>query len=191
MNANSWQNNHACAQNSDGITFSCGKNQAGQQIAPRAALHYDDFGFTFGGPIIQNKLFFFSDFAESLFSQPATVAQLNLIPDQQRLGNFSALCAEGFSGGICNNLAHQLFDPASSATPAGRTPFANNQIPIGRLNSAAQAIVTSPFYPGGAVANNINQFKTNSYQGDLKIDFVPSAKDHMMGRYSHQFLTAP
>ena len=191
LNANSWQNNHACAQNADGKTFSCGRNEAGQQIAPRAALHYDDFGFTFGGPIIQNKLFFFSDFAESLFSQPATVAQLNLIPDEQRAGDFSALCTEGFSGGICNNPAHQLFDPASSANPATRTAFANNQIPMGRLNSAARAIVTSPFYPLGAVTNNINQFKTNSYQGDLKIDFVPSEKDHVMARYSQQFVTAP
>ena len=191
LNANSWQNNHACAQNADGITFSCGRNQAGKQIAPRAALHYDDFGFTFGGPLIQNKLFFFADYAESLFSQPATVAQLNLIPDQQRLGNFSALCPEGFTGGVCNNLAHQLFDPGSSANPATRTAFGNNQIPIGRFNSAAHSIVTSPFYPGGAVANNINQFKTNSYQGDLKIDFVPSQKDHLMGRYSQQFITAP
>ena len=191
LNANSWQNNHACAQNADGVTFSCGRNQAGQQIAPRAALHYDDFGFTFGGPIIQNKLFFFSDFAESLFSQPATVAQLNLIPDQQRQGDFSALCPEGFSGGICNNPAHQLFNPASSANPATRTAFLNNQIPIGSMNSAARAIVTSPFYPIGAVTNNINQFKTNSYQGDLKIDFVPSEKDHVMGRYSQQFVTAP
>jgi len=191
LNANSWQNNHACAQNADGVTFSCGRNQAGQQIAPRAALHYDDFGFTFGGPIIQNKLFFFADFAESLFSQPATVGQLNLIPDQQRQGNFASLCPEGFSGGICNNPAHQLFDPASSANPATRTAFANNQIPIGRFNSAARAIITSPFYPGGAVANNINQFKTNTYQGDLKIDFVPSQKDHLMGRYSQQFITAP
>ncbi|HEY2114006.1 MAG TPA: TonB-dependent receptor, partial [Candidatus Angelobacter sp.] len=191
LNANSWQNNHACAQNADGVTFSCGRNQAGQQIAPRAALHYDDFGFTFGGPIIQNKLFFFSDFAESLFSQPATVAQLTLIPDEQRQGNFASLCPEGFSGGICNNPAHQLFDPGSSANPATRTAFANNLIPIGRLNSAARAIVTSPFYPAGGVTNNINQFKTNSYQGDLKIDFVPSQKDHVMGRYSQQFVTAP
>ena len=190
LNANSWQNNHACAQNPD-KTFSCGRDLAGNQIAPRPALHYDDFGFTFGGPIIRNKLFFFSDYAESLFNQPSTVGQLTLIPDAQRAGDFSALCPEGFSGGLCNNPAHQIFDPASSANPATRTPFANNQIPIGRFNSAARAIVTSPFYPGGAVANNVNQFKTNSYQGDLKIDFVPSEKDHVMGRYSQQFVTAP
>jgi hypothetical protein len=190
LNANSWQNNHACLQNSP-TTFICGRDAAGKQIAPRAPLHYDNFGFTLGGPIVQNKLFFFADYAESLFSQPATVGQLNLVPDAQRIGNFSAFCPEGFTGGLCNNPAHQLFDPGSSATPGSRTAFANNQIPIGRLNSAARAIVTSPFYPGGAVANNVSQFKTNSYQGDLKIDFVPSSKDHVMGRWSQQFVTAP
>ena len=190
LNANSWQNNHACLPNSP-TTFICGRDAAGNQIAPRPPLHYDNFGFTFGGPIIRNKLFFFSDYAESLFSQPATVAQANLVPDLQRSGNFSALCPEGFTGGLCNNPAHQLFDPASSATPGGRAAFANNLIPLGRLNGAARAIVTSPFYPGGAVVNNINQFKTNSYQGDLKIDFIPSEKDHLMGRWSQQFITAP
>ena len=190
LNANSWQNNHACTPSSP-TTFICGRDAAGNQIAPRPPLHYDNFGFTFGGPIIQNKLFFFSDYAESLFSQPATVRPVNLIPDLQRTGDFSALCPEGFTGGICNNAGHQLYDPASSATPGGRTAFANNLIPIGRLNSAARAIVTSPFYPGGALINNVNQFKTNSYQGDLKIDFVPSQKDHLTGRWSQQFITAP
>ena len=190
LNANSWQNNTACLGNGSG-GFICGKDAAGRQIAPRPPLHYDNFGFTFGGPVIRNKLFFFTDYAESLFSQPASVRQVSLIADSQRSGDFSGLCPEGFTGGICNNAAHQLFDPASSATPGGRTAFANNQIPIGRLNSAARAIVTSPFYPGGSVVNNVNQFKTNSYQGDLKIDFVPSEKDHLMGRYSQQFVTAP
>jgi len=189
LNANSWQNNTACLPNGSG--FICGRDAAGKQIAPRPALHYDNFGFTFGGPIVKNKLFFFSDYSESLFSQPATVAQTTLVPDQQRIGDFSSFCPEGFTGGLCNNAAHQLYDPTSSANPATRTPFNNNQIPIGRLNGAARAIVTSPFYPAGAIANNLNQFKTNSYQGDLKIDFVPSDKDHVMGRWSQQFVTAP
>jgi|SwirhisoilCB2_FD_contig_121_357312_length_5410_multi_4_in_0_out_0_1 outer membrane receptor protein involved in Fe transport len=192
LNANSWANNHACAQNSDGTTFSCGRNQAGQVIAPRPGLRYDNFGFTFGGPIVKNKLFFFADYVESLFNQPSTVQQLQVIPDALRTGNFSSICPEGFNGsGLCNNPAHQLFDPASSATPAGRAPFLNNQIPLGSFSPAALAIVTSPFYPGGGVVNDVQQFKTNSYQGDLKLDFVPSDKDHLMGRWSQQFVTAP
>src|SRR5437016_586277 len=53
LNANSWQNNHACLQNSP-TSFICGRDAAGKQIQPRPPLHYDNFGFTFGGPIVQN-----------------------------------------------------------------------------------------------------------------------------------------
>jgi hypothetical protein len=171
LNANSWSNNL------NGID--------------RPGLRYDAFGGTFGGPIAKNKLFFFADYYESLFSQPSTVSQLQTIPLAQRTGNFSALCPEGFTGGVCNNPVHQLYDPASSANPATRTPFNNNQIPIGRFSNAAKNIINSPFYPTDQLANNISQFRTNSFQGDLKIDYVPSDKDHVMGRWSQQFITAP
>jgi hypothetical protein len=190
LNANSWQNNHACESNGP-TTFICGRDAAGNQIAPRPALHYDDFGVTFGGPLVKNKLFFFMDYNESLFSQPATIGQLHLISPANRAGDFSAICTAGFTGGICNNPAQQLFNPFSSATPGARTPFLNNFISPGLFNSAAKAIINSPFYPGVALANDSQQFKTNTYQGDLKIDYFASDKDHVTGRWSQQFVTAP
>src|SRR5205085_4709248 len=108
-----------------------------------------------------------------------------------RGGDFSALCTAGFTGGVCNNAAQQLYDPASSANPATRTRFLNNQIPIGRFSTAARNIITSQFYPTTQLADNISQFRTNSFQGDLKMDFIPSANDHVMGRWSQQFVSAP
>ncbi|PYP86165.1 MAG: hypothetical protein DMG65_19260 [Candidatus Angelobacter sp. Gp1-AA117] len=178
LNANSWSNNL------NGIK--------------RPGLKYDNFGATFGGPVLKQKLFFFMDYSESLFSQPASVNQLQTIPLAQRTGDFSALCQTGFTGGLCNDtdpITHlrinQLYDPASSANPATRTPFLNNQIPIGRFSSAARAIINSQFYPGAQLANNVSKFSTDSYQGDLKIDYLPSDKDHLMGRWSQQFVTAP
>jgi outer membrane receptor protein involved in Fe transport len=170
-NANSWSNN--------------------LEGDPRPGLKYDNFGATFGGPILKDKLFFFMDYNESLFSQPATSTPFHLIPVPERSGNFSALCTAGFTGGVCNNPAQQLFDPASSANPASRTPFLNNQIPVGRFSNAAKNILASAFYPSAGVVNNISKFTTNSYQGDLKIDFMPSSKDHVMGRWSQQFVSAP
>jgi len=182
LDANSWSNNL------NGI--------------PRPGLRYDDFGFTFGGPIIKNKLFFFSDYAESLFSQP-TSAQVSTLTLAQRGGNFSGLCQTGFTGpgGICadkddhGNLINQLYDPGSSANPVTRVPFLGNLIPTGRLNTTATAIVNSQLYPQtvspAGLALDSKQFRTNSYQGDLKVDFVPSAQDHVTGRWSQQFVTAP
>ena len=195
LNANSWSNNL------NGIK--------------RPGQRYDAFGGTFGGPIVKNKLFFFADYYESLFSQPSSITQLRTInKDHDLLGDFSGICSNGFSGGICNDrqkrtgfigpcvpgqvpsadcfVINQLYDPASSATPAARTPFGNNQIPVGRFNSASRNIVTNPLYSKlDELANNVSQFRTNSFQGDLKIDFVPSERDHLMGRWSQQFVTAP
>src|ERR1051326_8366505 len=158
---------------------------------PRPGLKYDNFGGTFGGPIVKDKLFFFLDYSESLFSQPSTSFGFHTIPLAERGGNFAAICTAGFTGGVCNNPAQQLYDPASSANPASRTPFLNNLIPTGRFSNAAKNIINSQFYPAAPVTTNTSQFKTNSYQGDLKIDYMPSSKDHVMGRWSQQFITAP
>jgi len=159
---------------------------------PRPGLRYDDFGGTLGGPIIKSKLFFFADYVSSLYSQPSTVTQLQTIPLAERGGDFGALCTAGFNGaGICANPAQQIYDPGSSANPLTRAAFAFNRIPTGRFSNAAKAIINSQFYPGDQLANNVQQFRTNSFQGDLKIDFVPSQKDHATGRWSQQFVSAP
>jgi len=182
--ANSWTNN------ANGIA--------------RPGLHWDNFGGTIGGPIAKDKLFFFADFSGSRFSQPTTT-QLQTVPLAQRAGDFSSICAQNvpanttaaFNGaGLCTftsgpnagtlNAAGQLFNPFSSANPGSRTPFLNNQIPVTSFNSAALAIINSPLYPAVQVADNAQNLDTNSYQGDLKIDYVPSGRDHIMGRWSQQ-----
>jgi outer membrane receptor protein involved in Fe transport len=158
---------------------------------PRPGLHYNRFGGVLGGPIKKNKLFFFVDYEESLFSQPATSLQLQTIPLAERTGDFSALCTAGFNaGGICSNAAQQLYNPNSSANPTTRTPFLFNQVPVGSFSAAAKNIINSSLYPGTQVANYLQRFTTNSYQGDIKIDYVLSDKDRITGRYSQQAVNA-
>jgi Carboxypeptidase regulatory-like domain/TonB dependent receptor len=175
LNANSWQNKAY----SSGLV-------PGTGVQPRNPLQWNEFGGTFGGPIIKDKLFFFTDFQASLYNTPATSTGFASIPAPYRTGDFSAECTAGFSNGICTNPAQQLYDPASSNTPSARTPFLNNQVPI--RSKVAGNLLSSSLFPSAATATYLQHSYVNSYQGDAKIDWQPSQSDHIMGRYSQQYV---
>ena len=106
-------------------------------------------------------------------------------------GDFSSFCAGGFTAGICNDTdpvsglpIHQLVDPAN-----GNAPFLNNQIPIGRISPIAQNILSLSAYPqtnASVLAGNNFFFRSGvnffNDQGDVKIDYNLSQKDHVFGR---------
>ncbi|HZQ20992.1 MAG TPA: carboxypeptidase-like regulatory domain-containing protein [Terriglobales bacterium] len=184
LNANSWQNN---------LTST-----------PKAKLRWNEFGATFGGPIIRNKLFFFVDYQGERFDTPASTSAVTVMTAAERTGDFSQLCQTGFTGGVCNAppagsnaLAVQLYNPYSVDAGGNRAPFANNQIPSNLFSSAANAIVNSKYYPlpiNGNLTNN--QFNTVSTQvigdqGDLKLDLTPRNADHLSFRFSKSRLDNP
>ena len=191
FNANRWQNGLTKGQ-----PYIPGVNNPdGTGLKP--ILRWNEFGASVGGPIIKDKLFFFADYQGSRFDQPATSTPYTVFTAAERQGNFASVCTAGFNiSGICKNLAQQLYNPYSSSTPGGRTPFLNNQINI-PFSSAATKILNSTLYPGpinslvqGNQVNVVHSY-TNSDQGDLKIDWVASQKDHVYARYSQQHLTNP
>jgi hypothetical protein len=167
LDANSWQNNVLGA--------------------PRNPLQWNEFGGTFGGPVVKNKLFFFADMETSLYNQPASTVPFAPVPAAFRTGDFSALCTAGFNGsGVCNDPTEQLYNPASSANPATRTPFANNQVPINSM--VASNIVSSALFPSATTTSYLQHNYVNTYQGDLRMDWQPDDADHVMGRYSQQYV---
>lgn len=177
LNANQWSNNF--------------------QGIDRPLLRWNEFGGAVGGRIIRDKLFFFADYQGSRYDQPATGSGFSVMTTAERNGDFSAICSAGFNGaGICNNAAQQLYNPFSNTTTS-RTPFKNNQIPTSLFSPVAVSILSSSLYPAptnGNLINNQVNFQhtyTNSDQGDIKVDWAPTEKDHVFGRYSQQNVTNP
>jgi hypothetical protein len=178
LNANSWSNNLT------GV--------------PKAALHFNQFGATFGGPIIKNRLFFFVDY-QGLRNPNGSTQQVQVMDAAERGGNFAELCTAGFNGaGLCANLAQQLYAPGATTAPGSRLPIPNNNLTAAglTLSPAATNIVSSSLYPLPNVAGtnllNYSQTVLNSAdQGDVKIDWTPNDKDHVSGRYSQQSVRNP
>jgi len=191
LNANTWQ--HGLTK---GQPYVPGVNNPdGTGLKP--ILRWNEFGASVGGPIIKDKLFFFVDYQGSRYDQPATSVPFTVLTTAERQGNFASICSAGFNtAGICNNLAQQLYNPFSASSPGGRKPFLNNIINV-PFSSAASKILNSSLYPGPinnlTTGNQVNvtHSYTNSDQGDLKIDWVASQKDHVYARYSQQHITNP
>jgi Carboxypeptidase regulatory-like domain len=191
LNANTW----AAGLNKGNLYVPGVNNPDGTTLKP--VLRWNEFGASLGGPIIKDKLFFFVDYQGSRFDQPATSTPFTVFTARERKGDFGEFCAAGFNvSGICNNPADQLYDPNSAATPSGRKPFLNNIITT-HISPAASKILNSSLYPapinGNTRQNQVNvvHTDTNSDQGDLKLDWVASAKDHVYTRYSQQHITNP
>jgi hypothetical protein len=167
MNANSYSNKQSL-------------NAQGQPT-PINPFSFAQFGGTVGGPILHNKLFFFADYLGSRWHKGGT-GTASVMTEAMRGGDFSALLT-GFSTPI------QLYDPLNNFAP-----YANNQnVPI--INPVAKYLFANPkLYPlpnatptDGVASNNYHansrSYKANN-QGDVKIEFDPSAKDRITGFYS-------
>src|SRR5579875_3888406 len=140
------------------------------------SLKRNQFGGTFGGRIIRDKLFFFGGFQQSNIRQ-APSASLAFVPTAAALtGNFSVL-----DGASCqaNHLPRTIKDPVSGA------PLAGDQISPTRFDPASLALVkylpqTSD--PCGRVTFGIPvQSDESQYVG--RIDWNINSKHSLYGRY--------
>jgi hypothetical protein len=190
LNANNW--GHKIFTDPSQVTPS---NPQG--FIPRDKLRWNMFGGTVGGPIKRNKLFFFFDYQGQRFDHPASSSFFTVFTAKERTGDFSELLLQK---GV------QLYNPCAAGTgingvactaAAVRTPFANNQIPIGMIDPVAKALFASSLYPApvnGSLINNAVNTSANNFnsdQYDAKADYNISEKDRVYGRYSHAFQKNP
>ncbi|MEP7365021.1 MAG: TonB-dependent receptor [Acidobacteriota bacterium] len=155
-------------------------NKAGRPIGP---FKRNQYGFSFGGPIVRDKAFFFVNF-ESLRERSRNQLTGTVPTALERSGNFSQ--SRQTAGGQCVPI--QLYDPFSTRTnPDGsavRDLLPGGIVPATRIDRVGSRI--AGYFPdptsAGAACTGINNFfsdkvsGTDTNQMDIKLDWSPTSK---------------
>ncbi|MBI3263945.1 MAG: TonB-dependent receptor [Acidobacteria bacterium] len=145
--------------------------------APTKALGY---GFTLGGPIRRNKLFFFGDY-QRIIDNVGKVQRSVIPPVEWRTGDFS-------------RAATIIYNPfTGNPDGTGRQPFAGNVIPPTMISPIAQKLLTfiaAPTITGAAFGQiNFEQPYTTAKTTDgfdTKVNQQMSDRNALAVRFSYQ-----
>jgi hypothetical protein len=157
-----------------------------------AVHHENEFGATFGGPVIipkiyngKNKTFFFVN-PEIYLLRGGSQNSIGSVPDSAfRSGDFSGLVG-------ANGAQIPIYDP-STTVPDGnggftRTQFPGNMIPANQISPAAKAILS--YVPNATLPGVYNNYPssgssiTNYDAYTYKIDQYFSSTQHLSGTWN-------
>jgi TonB dependent receptor len=161
--------------------------------SPLPSFVHNQFGGSIGGPIKKDKFFFFGDYQGLREKSGATL--LETVPTVTAHNSCT-------SGGNCDmsdylnpalggGSTYQIYDPETNpAGASGRTPFAGNVIPAGRLSTPAinlMKMMPLPNIGHGSIYNNYvgsgsGGFDTDQF--DVRGDNQISQNFHLFGRYT-------
>ncbi|MSO30843.1 MAG: carboxypeptidase regulatory-like domain-containing protein [Acidobacteria bacterium] len=136
------------------------------------ALRRNQFGGTFGGPIVNDKLFFFGGYqATRTIERPS--ANIAFVPTAAMIaGDFTALASPACNAGRQITLA---------------APFVGNRVTPAQLSPAALKIESSGFLPiatdpCGRITYPV-PLDRNDYQLVSRVDYQASSNHSLFGRY--------
>jgi outer membrane receptor protein involved in Fe transport len=139
----------------------------------REAMRWNQYGGSFGGPVLKNKLFYFGDYEGFLETYPSTYT--TTVPTvNEKSGIF----------------------PFTIKNPITGSAFANNTIPGASMDKLGKAIIA--LYPDptdagevnastGRIYNNYNVERTNTehtHKFDVHPDYILNATNSLSFRYS-------
>jgi hypothetical protein len=165
-----------------------------QFAAPMAPFKWDQYGYTFTGPVMRNRLFFMSNF-EGYRDRKQNQAPFSVPSSAMRNGNFSELLNNlGPVNPQTGQPAGILVDP-TRCTVVGTTrscaPFPGNIIPAGRIHPTSTQLLEFYPEPNSGTSGLVNNYLAlqdrtiDKYQYTQRMDFVQGNTSNWMGRYSY------
>jgi len=164
----------------------------------RPPFTQNQFGANAGGPIVRDKLFFFSSY-EGFRLRKGSPFQTFVPTAAERSGDFSQV------GSSNTSSVFTIYDPTTSgvggnpacggSAAACRTAFPGNIIPPGRIDPTAQALLNFFPNPTPGLENSPTGNFADSYStgGDVnqyneRIDYHLSQKQSIFGRYTYSHI---
>jgi outer membrane receptor protein involved in Fe transport len=170
----------------------------------KAPYNANQVGGGIGGPIIKNKLFFFTDF-QYLTQNAGQTYNLSVPTAQMRTGNLSGLVKNG-AGPITNANACQVLAAANGlagalpcqADSAVTVPGTYDIVPSADISPISTAVLSPTIIPNpnndsvkNAIFNTVNTETVPQF--DARIDYAISDHDRIFGResYLHRDYNSP
>lgn len=147
--------------------------------SPKPRFRRNQYGFAAGGPVVRNKAFLFGDLELTDVRESST--NVSTVPGlAERTGDFTG-----------RNL---IYDPLTF-NGTSRQPFANNRVPVARIDPVSARI--TEWWPTPQLARATNNYtyiapRNQDYRKwDVRYDQILGAKDNLFYRFSTQTQDVP
>jgi len=157
----------------------------------RSVNTQNDFGATAGGPVRiphlyngHDRTFFFFDYEGFRFRTGGTSA-ISVPNAAFQGGDLSALCTAGFTGGLCNDPTHQLYDPTTHVPITGDVLTNDPNFKPSKVMTNVFGLLppTTDALTNNVIDTTISSTTANIF--DIKVDHDISAKHRISGGFDY------